>query len=228
MLSYLPVKKLGIFFVPVDILSPSNVSEISKVCIEKKIEPVQFPYDHIIDGKLDESKLDETFAEIKAAGIDMVYLPSSNFLNAKSKEVCEAATRHKVLTFIVSDGMLRGTAAPLMGLIAHRINIGRFSGVKAEEILIGKKDPKEIPYERFEKFSFFIMKNIMLSIGVYPPLMTLNRASFTEPGSQEKAKEKEDNKKDDTKDKKDKKDKKDDVKAKDVDEKKEESKESGK
>ena len=188
MQSYLPSKKIGIFYAPADVISPYNVAAIKKAATARNIQPVEFPFEHVTNGKLDETKLDEAFAEIKAAGIDMVYLPSSNMLNAQSGPICDAAHRQKLLTYIVSDGMLTKNATPLMGLIAYRVNVGRLMGVKAEQILFDNKTTRQIPYDRLEKFSFFIMKKVMLQIGVYPPLMTLNRSSFIETQQEEEIK----------------------------------------
>lgn len=233
MQSYLPTKKIGIFYPPAEKTTAYNVQDIKKACIARNIQPVEFPFEHIINGKLDESKLEGAFSEIKAAGIDMVYLPSSNMLNAQSGPICDAAHQQKLLTYIVSDGMLTKNATPLMGLIAFRVNLGRLMGVKAEQILFDNKTPQKIPFDRLEKFSFFIMKKVMLQLGIYPPLMTLNRASFMEPGSQAKAKENDESKKDkkdepkkesEKKEEVDKEGKKDDVKTKDEDDKKLESK----
>jgi putative ABC transport system substrate-binding protein len=247
MQSYLPMKKIGIFYSPSEKTTLYNVAAIKKACISKNIQPVEFPFEHVTNGKLDESKLEEAFKEIKAAGIDMVYLPSSNMLNAQSGPICDAAHGHKLLTYIVSDGMLTKNATPLMGLIAYRVNVGRLMAVKAEQILFENKTTRQIPYDRLEKFSFFVMKKIMLQLGIYPPLMTLNRASFIGTQQEEKKKKaqaeeerkksvkgndaesKEVSKADADKKTESKEDetKKADIKAKDVDEKKEES-QSGK
>lgn len=188
MQSYLPTKKIAIFYPPADVITPYNVAAIKKACIARKIEPVEFTFEHIVNGRLDESKLDEAFREIKAAGFEMVYLPSSNMLNAQSGPVSNAAHKHNLLTYIVSDGMLSKNATPLMGLIAYRVNVGRLMGVKAEQILFHNKTTRQIPYDRLEKFSFFIMKKVMLQLGIYPPLMTLNRSSFIGTQAEEEQK----------------------------------------
>lgn len=227
MQSYLPTKKIGIFYSPSEKTTLYNVDDIKKACIAKNIQPVEFPFEHIENGKLDESKLEEAFAEIKAAGIDMVYLPSSNLLNAQSGPICNAAHQHKLLTYIVSDGMLTKNATPLMGLIAYRVNLGRLMGVKAEQILFDNKTPRQIPFDRLEKFSFFIMKKVMLQLGIFPPLMTLNRASFI--GTQEEEEKKkglaeEQKKINAQKENEQTEDKKSDVKAEEAADKKSESK----
>ena len=180
MLSYLPVKKIGIFHVSDEAVSAVQIAGISKACAEKGIEAIKFPFEYMTAGKLDESRLDEAFAKIKAARVELVYLPSSMLLDMQSNVICESAKRNKLLTFVVSEGMLNNKEEPLMGLIAHRPNIGRALAVKADQILNQNIDPKNIPYERFEKISLFIMKKVMLELGVFPPLLTIKRVGFAE------------------------------------------------
>ncbi len=181
MLSYKPFTKIGVFFVPIatEGFVRSSVGDLKDACKEKGIEVHEFPYPYVVNNKIDPSKLDETFKKIKEAGIDVVYLPSSNLLSVDSKIICDTATKYKLLTFVVFELMIT-YGDPLMGLISRYVNIGRFAAEKAEKILVEKTKPQDIPYERFEKFNFFININTMKSLEIYPPLAVLDQAQFIE------------------------------------------------
>lgn len=177
MLAYMPFKKVGVFFVPSESTAVLSANNFKEACKKKGIEFTDFPYPHLLEKKLDPSRLDETFKKIKESGIDIVYMPSSNYLSVDAKIVCDAALRNGVLTFVVTELMLKN-GAPLMGLMSSYTNIGRFAAEKAEAILVNKIDPKLIRYEKFEKFSFFIEMNTMRGLGVYPPLSIIDQAHF--------------------------------------------------
>ena len=87
MLSYKSFKKLGVFFIPIaaEGFVKASVANLKKACKEKDIEVIDYPYPHVANNRVDPSKLDETFKKIKEEGIDIVYLPSSNYLAVDSK-----------------------------------------------------------------------------------------------------------------------------------------------
>ncbi len=185
MLSYVPLKKMGVFFTTVEPISTPMVDAFHKECEKRGIESVSFPYSHLINGKLDVSKLDETFKRIKEAGVDLIYLPPSNIMSGNGKELCEIATRNKLMTFTGTELMV-AKGPPLMALISSNINIGRMAGQKAEDILVKKQDIAQIPYQTFDKFAFVIAKSVMRQIKVYPPLITIDSASFIADKDEEK------------------------------------------
>jgi len=181
MLSYLPFTKIGVFFIPIaaEGFVKSSVDNLKKACKEKNIEVIDFPYPYVVNNRVDPSKLDETFQKIKKSGIDIVYFPSSNYLAVDSKVICDAATKNNLLTFVVFELMINN-GNPLMGLISNYVNIGRFAAEKMVSILVNKVNPNNIPYETFQKFSFFIDVKTMKALQQYPPVSIVDQTQFIE------------------------------------------------
>jgi len=179
MLSYTPFTKLGVFFVPSETFVLNGIKNLKKEAKKKNIEVSEFPYTFIINNRVDPSKLDDVFQKIKESGIDIVYIPSGNYLSVDSKIVCDAAIKNGILIFVTTELMIK-KGDPLMGLISNYINIGRFAAEKAIKILIEKVKTEEIKYETFEKFNFFINVNTMNTLKKYPPLSVIDQAQFIE------------------------------------------------
>jgi putative ABC transport system substrate-binding protein len=185
MRSYLDFKKVAIFHVPSEIPSLAHVDAFKKTCEKEKIEAIEFPYAHIVNDKMDTSKLDDAFKKIKDSGIEIVYLPPSNYLSINAKAICDAAHAQSLLTFAATELMLTN-GPPLMGLISSYTNIGRFAAEKAEKILIDGMAPETLPYEKFEKFNFFIDRKVMQNLQIYPSISIIDEAHFIEEKKQEK------------------------------------------
>jgi putative ABC transport system substrate-binding protein len=177
MLSYSKFNKVGVMYIPSENPTLVHVDGFEQACKDANIEVVRLPYDHLVNNRVDPQYLNDFFKNIKTQGINIIYFPPSNYLSVDSKIVCDAANANKLLTFIATELMVTN-GSPLMGLISSYLNIGRFAAEKAQHILVDGRDPSAIPYERFAKYNFFINREIMKLLNVYPPLDIVDHANF--------------------------------------------------
>lgn len=177
MLSYIKFNKVGVMYIPSETPTLVHIEGFEKECKDAGIEVVRFPYDHLVNNRVDPQYLNDFFKNIKNQGINAVYFPPSNYLSVDSKVVCDSANANKLLTFIATE-LMATNGSPLMGLVSSYLNIGRFAAEKAQQILVEGREPNTIPYERFEKYNFFINKEIMKLLNVYPPLDIVDHANF--------------------------------------------------
>jgi len=112
------------------------------------------------------------FVENKA---DLIYLPSDSFIISHSKSLVTLINEYGVPTFSATEGPIYDADA-LMGLVSRYYNVGQFAGYKAEQILVHKKHPKDIPIETLKRFSFIINMKTAKKLGFYPPITILKFA----------------------------------------------------
>jgi putative ABC transport system substrate-binding protein len=114
----------------------------------------------------------ESFADEKP---DLVYLPSDSFVISRSKSLVNLITETGIPTFSATEDPIY-TAGALMGLVSRYYNVGQFAGYKAEQILVHKKRPEDIPIETLKRFSFIINMKTAKKLEFYPPIMALKFA----------------------------------------------------
>jgi putative ABC transport system substrate-binding protein len=104
-----------------------------------------------------------------------VYLPSDSFVISRSKSLVNLITETGIPTFSATEDPIY-TAGALMGLVSRYYNVGQFAGYKAEQILVHKKRPEDIPIETLKRFSFIINMKTAKKLEFYPPIMALKFA----------------------------------------------------
>jgi len=108
-------------------------------------------------------------------GVDLVYLPSDSFIISHSKYLVNIINESGIPTFSATEGPILNADA-LMGLVSRYYNVGQFAGYKAEQILVSRKHPKNIPIETLKRFSFIINMKTARKMGFYPPIAILKFA----------------------------------------------------
>ena len=114
----------------------------------------------------------ECFVENEA---DLIYLPSDSFIISHSKSLVSLINECGIPTFSATEGPIHDADA-LMGLVSRYYNVGQFAGYKAEQILVHKKHPKDIPIETLKRFSFIINMKTAKKLDFYPPITILKFA----------------------------------------------------
>jgi putative ABC transport system substrate-binding protein len=106
---------------------------------------------------------------------DLVYLPSDSFVISHSDALVNLITETGIPTFSATEDPIYNAGA-LMGLVSRYYNVGQFAGYKAEQILLHKKRPEDIPIETLKRFSFIINMKTAKKLEFYPPIMALKFA----------------------------------------------------
>ena len=181
MLSYLPsIKTLGMFY---------DKSATTQRNAEKKMRALtqEFGLEFVSDspteqgGERDPAEIEPTLRRLAAAGVDLLYIPPSNFFGAHAEMVTRVAADLGMPTFCGVETLVRQHC--ITGLVSPLYAVGRFAGFKAGQILMGGVDPGEIPIETLARFSFVVNMEAAHRLKVYPPMEILRFAQFIKTGN---------------------------------------------
>ena len=115
--------------------------------------------------------------ELKDAGAQWLYLPPDSFLGTVSQDVViPAAMELGLPTFASTEQLMQ--AGALCGLVCRYYNIGQLTAYKAEQILVGKVAPNNIPVETLKRFSYQISMPAARRLKLPPPLPMMGYAEL--------------------------------------------------
>ncbi|MBK8964018.1 MAG: hypothetical protein IPM75_13300 [Candidatus Competibacteraceae bacterium] len=79
------------------------------------------------------------------------------------------------LTFSANELEMRDSQA-MVGLVSRFYNLGRLTALKARQILVDKKNPRDIPVESLSRFTYIINRSVAKRLALYPPMNVLSYA----------------------------------------------------
>ncbi len=169
-------RTIAVIYNPDETNSVIQVEAFSMAAERKGIKILNLPIP-LSDKKADANRIIELVLKAHTFKVDFIYIPADTFVSHHSSKLIGAANRLKIPTFASTES-LYWNEKPLIGMISKFINVGAFAGFKAYEILINKKDPATIPYERLSRFSILISKSTYENIGLVPPITLLKFAEI--------------------------------------------------
>jgi putative tryptophan/tyrosine transport system substrate-binding protein len=174
---YRPFKTLGVIYTPTEENSVVMVGELQKIAKERGFELVERAF------KLDDKKKPiadgaaDLVRDIKEAKAQWLYLPPDSFLGTLAQDtIIPAAMALGLPTFASTEQLMQ--AGALSGLVSKYHSVGQFTAFKAEEILVGKKDPSSIAVETLKRFSYQIRISAAERLKLMPPLPMFNYAEI--------------------------------------------------
>jgi putative tryptophan/tyrosine transport system substrate-binding protein len=177
MASYRPFKSLGVLYTPTEQNSVVILNELRKLGKEKGFEIVERPF------KLDAAKKPladgaaDAVRELKEAKAQWLYLPPDSFLGTLAQDtVIPAAMANGLPTFASTEQLMQ--AGALSGLVSRYHSVGQFTAFKAEQILVAKQQPQQIPIETLKRFSYQIRISAAEKLKLMPPLPMFNYAEI--------------------------------------------------
>jgi len=127
------------------------------------------------DGKPRIEDIAPAMAEMKAAGVDFIYLGSSSFLDANRDTFTGAAVANGIPVLSPYERLVRDSQA-LISVAARYTDVGRLAGMQAEKILVGGATPGDLPVARMTDFAFVINMSVAKKLKLFPPLELLQIA----------------------------------------------------
>ena len=180
MRTYMPFEKIGMLYD-----RSSGAQRRSEAAMRALAEDagIEFVSDSPTEPKVerDPAQIEPTLRRLKEAGVDFLYIPPSNFFGAQADLVTSAATELGLPTFCGVETLIRKHC--MTGLVSPLYAVGQFAAFKAEQILIGGKDPGEMPIETLSRFSFVVNIETAHKLKVYPPMEILRFAQFIKTGA---------------------------------------------
>ena len=150
MRSYMPnVKKLGMLYDKSSRTQRNSEAAMRELATESGLEFVSdSPTEP--DVERDPAQIEPTLRRLKAADVDLLYIPPSNFFGAHAELVTRLATELGMPTFCGVETLVRQHC--VTGLVSPLYAVGRFAGFKAEQILTGGMDPAKFPSRPLRAF----------------------------------------------------------------------------
>ncbi len=127
------------------------------------------------DGKPRVEDIAPAMAELKAAGVDFIYLGSSSFLDANRDAFTGAAVENGIPVLSPYERLVRSSQA-LISVAAPFYKVGRLAATQAEKILVGGAVPGDLAVARMTDFTFVINMDVARKLKLFPPLDLLQIA----------------------------------------------------
>jgi len=172
--SYHPVSRLGMVYNPLEKNSQVAVDELRVLGKQMDFELVPVPVE-VVDGKPSAASIPAKVAEVKQAGVDFLYIPPDTFINVNRDALTQAALDHKLPTFAAAENPVVNSKA-MYGGVYRYYTVGQLTAYKAEQILVHKKSPADIPIDPPKRLSLIINMPVVRELGFYPPMNLLGLA----------------------------------------------------
>jgi putative tryptophan/tyrosine transport system substrate-binding protein len=180
MASYRPFKKIGVLYSPTERNSVVTLEELRELGKKMNFTIVEKKFQLDAANKLTADGAEAMIAEMKEQKAEWLYLPPDSYLGTQAQKVIiPAAVENGLPTFASTEQLMQ--AGALAGLISRYHSIGQFTAYKAEQILVKKMAPKNIPVETLTRFSFQVQLDSAIKLGLPPPLPMFNYADFVDP-----------------------------------------------
>jgi putative ABC transport system substrate-binding protein len=172
-------RRLGLLYNSNEKNSVLKHAEISALSAEMDFEltALQLPLGD--DAKPRIEDIAPAMAELKAAGVDFIYLGSSSFLDANRDAFTGAAVVSGLPVLSPYERLVRDSQA-LISVAARYYDVGRLAGAQAEKILVGGATPGDLPVARMTDFAFVINMTVAKKLKLFPPLELLQIAETVE------------------------------------------------
>jgi putative ABC transport system substrate-binding protein len=114
-------------------------------------------------------------AQLKAAGVDFIYLGSSSFLDVNRDVFTGSAVENGLPVLSPYERLVTGSQA-LISIAARYYDTGRLAGKLAKKILVEGAVPGDLPVARMTDFAFVINMGVARKLNLFPPLELLQAA----------------------------------------------------
>jgi putative ABC transport system substrate-binding protein len=173
---------VGVIYTPTEKNSVALLGEIRTLGGKLGFTTVERPFHLDAGGKVTAEGAADLVREIKNAKAEWLYLPPDSFLGTQTEKIIVPAAMAAGLPTFAATEQLMETGA-LTGLVSRYYNVGQFTAYRAEQMLVEKKAPKDIPIETLKRFSYQIRMDAARELKLLPPLPMFNYAEFVaKPG----------------------------------------------
>lgn len=173
--AYRDFARLAVIYNPVEPNSVLNVKQLREASRRERFQLIEQPIPLDAQNKPLESSLPQLIADAASKKPQFLYLGPDSFIGANCKLVTESALEQGLPAFSATEAALREGKA-LFGLVSRYDNVGRLAAYKAEQILVKKMRPRDIPIETLARFSYIVNMSVAARLGFYPPLKVVNYA----------------------------------------------------
>jgi putative tryptophan/tyrosine transport system substrate-binding protein len=173
--------KLGIIYNPLERNSLVAIDELNGLGQKMGFTVTARPVD-VEDGKPAAASIAAKVDDLKADGVDFLYIPPDTFLNVNRAALTAAALEAKLPTFAAAENPVVDAKA-MFGGVYRYYTVGQLTAFKAAQILQQGKAPAEIPIDAPKRLSIIINMPVVRQLGFYPPMKLLGLAEVIDPAA---------------------------------------------
>lgn len=170
---YDDLKSLAVLYNPAEQSPMTAVMELRQLAATEGYRLLEFPIPLGENGQPRVDALPGLIAKIARHKPTFMYMGPDSFLAVNRQLIADEANKHGLPTFGAAEVFIR-EAPGLVGLVSRYYNVGQYCGYKAREILVGRKHPKDIPFDTLKRFSYIVNKSTAHKLKYYPPLSIIN------------------------------------------------------
>ena len=178
MAAYRRFKRLGVLYNSTEPNSVAVAAELRAAAASRGAQLVEATFALDAAGRPSADGVEQRIAELRAQGVQWLYLGPDTFLFTHLARVAEAAKRERLPTFATTESLIEGPPEVLAGLVSRYRSIGEFAAYKAEQVLNGGKRARDVPIEPLTRFSFVVRADVARSLDFLPPIALLNYAEM--------------------------------------------------
>ena len=168
-------KRLGLLYNADEQNAVLKRDEIAALAGEMGFELVDLELARGPDGKPRVEDIAPKLAEMKAAGVDFLYLGSSSFLRANGDVLTASAVENGIPVLSPYEQIVRDSQA-LISVAPRYYEVGRLAGQQAETILVDGATAGELSVLRMTNFAVVINMDVAGKLKLFPPLDLLQIA----------------------------------------------------
>lgn len=178
--SYYPAfERLGMLYNTNENNSVVKVKEMSALAGKMGFELVALELDLGEDGKPKPESIPIRMAELRAAGVDFIYLGSSSFLDVHRDVFTKSAVDHGMPVLSPYERLVRDSHA-LMSIAARYQDVGVLAGRQAKSILVDGKTPGDLPVLSVDQYAYVVNMTTAKKLNMFPSVEILQIAETVE------------------------------------------------
>ncbi|MBC7951882.1 MAG: ABC transporter substrate-binding protein [Rhodospirillaceae bacterium] len=176
--SYHPITRLGMVYNPLEKNSLVAIDELTALGGQMNFTLTAVPVD-VVEGKPSVSSIPAKVAQVKQDGVDFLYIPPDTFLNVNRDTLTQAALDQMLPSFAAAENPVVNSKA-MFGGVYRYYTVGQLTAYMAEQILVHKKAPADIPIEPPKRLTLIINMPVVRQLGFYPPMNLLGLAEIND------------------------------------------------
>ncbi|NCF82603.1 MAG: ABC transporter substrate-binding protein [Proteobacteria bacterium] len=178
--SYYPAfKRLGILYNTNENNSVVKVKEVAALAKKMDFELVALELELGEDGKPRSESIPVRMADLRAAGVDFIYLGSSSFLDVHRDIFTKSAVDHGMPVLSPYERLVRDSHA-LMSIAARYQDVGALAGRQAKSILVDGKKPGGLPVLSVDQYAYVVNMTTAKRLNMFPSVEILQFAETVE------------------------------------------------
>ena len=171
--SYFPFKKIGTVYNTNEVNAVISVDKIRAAATKEGVEVISRAVPNGADGQPLADSLPGLIDELVKQGVDLIYFGSSSFILLQRDVFTNAALKLHIPVAVAGEVAVVDSNA-LLGLVSKYYDVGKLTGKQAEQILVDRKNPADMPIEGLSRFSLIVNMDVARRLELYPPMSLIN------------------------------------------------------